>query len=143
SDYLLNQYAITYAYSVGYLMQNRSETRGRDSWLGVTPVKFASSLNVSSLLGADESLKSIGANFSSPNFLLEQKATKREFLRELPSYTIVHLYSHAKADSTGAEPALYFYDSLLTVSELQTLNKLQARLIVLTACETGAGKQMK
>ena len=100
-------------------------------------------MNVPSLLGADQSLKNIGANFSSPNFLLEQKATKREFLRELPSYTIVHLYSHARADSTGAEPALYFYDSLLTLSELQTLDKLQARLIVLTACETGAGKQMK
>ena len=143
SDYLLKQYAITYAYSVGYLMQNRNKMRGKDSWLGVTPVKFASSLNVPSLLGADQSLKNIGANFSSPNFLLEQKATKREFLRELPSYTIVHLYSHARADSTGAEPALYFYDSLLTLSELQTLDKLQARLIVLTACETGAGKQMK
>ena len=109
----------------------------------MTPLKFASSLNVPSLLGADQSLKNIGANFSSPNFLLEQKATKREFLRELPSYTIVHLYSHARADSTGAEPALYFYDSLLTLSELQTVDKLQARLIVLTACETGAGKQMK
>ena len=143
SDYLLKQYAITYTYSVGYLMQNRNRTRAKDSWLGVTPIKFSSSLNVPSLLGADQSLKNIGANFSSPSFLLEQKATKREFLRELPSYTIVHLYSHAKADSTGAEPALYFYDSLLTLSELQTIDKLQARLIVLTACETGAGKQMK
>jgi len=143
SDYLLKQYAITYTYSVGYMMQNRNRTRGKDSWLGVTPIKFASSLNVPSLLGAGQSLKNIGANFSSPSFLLEQKATKREFLRELPSYTIVHLYSHARADSTGAEPALYFYDSLLTLSELQTVDKLQARLIVLTACETGAGKQMK
>jgi CHAT domain-containing protein len=88
-------------------------------------------------------LKNIGANFSSPNFLLEHKATKREFLRELPSHTIVHLYSHPRADSIGTEPALYFYDSLLTLSELQTLKKLQARLIVLTACETGAGRQMR
>ena len=143
SEYLLKRYAITYAYSVGYLMQNRNKMTGKDSWLGVTPIKFASSLNVPSLLGADQSLKNIGANFSSPNFLLAQKATKREFLRELPSYTIVHLYSHARADSTGADPALYFYDSLLTLSELQTLDKLQARLIVLTACETGAGRQMK
>lgn len=143
SDYLLKQYAITYTYSVGYLMQNRNKISGKDTWLGVTPIKFASSLNVPSLLGADQSLKNIGANFSSPNFLLNQKATKREFLRELPSYTIVHLYSHARADSTGTEPALYFYDSLLTLSELQTVDKLQARLIVLTACETGAGKQMK
>ena len=143
SDYLLKQYAITYTYSVGYLMQNRNKIGGKDSWLGVTPLKFSSSLNVPSLLGADESLRNISANFSSANFLLEQKATKQEFLRELPSYSIVHLYSHARADSTGSEPALYFYDSLLTLSELQTLDKLQARLIVLTACETGAGRQMK
>ena len=95
------------------------------------------------MLGADQSLKTIGAGFSSPDFLLNEEATKGRFLRELPSYTIVHLYSHAKADSSGSEPALYFYDSLLTLSELQTLDKLQARLIVLTACETGAGRQMK
>ena len=143
SDYLLKQLSITYAYSAFSLMQHIDKTTGKDSLLGVTPVKFASSLNVPSLLGADQSLKNIGANFSSPNFLLEQSATKREFLRELPSHTIVHLYSHAKADSTGTEPALYFFDSLLTLSELQTLDKLQARLIVLTACETGAGRQMK
>ena len=34
SDYLLKQYAITYTYSVGYLMQNRDKMTGRDSWLG-------------------------------------------------------------------------------------------------------------
>ncbi|HEX6227016.1 MAG TPA: CHAT domain-containing tetratricopeptide repeat protein [Chryseolinea sp.] len=142
-DYLLKYYAITYAYSVGYLMQNKNKVSEADSWLGVTPLKFSSSLNVPSLLGADESLKNIGAGFSSPHFLMDEEATKGKFLREFPSYTIVHLYSHAKADSTGTEPALYFYDSLLTLSELQTLDKPHARLIVLTACETGAGKQMQ
>src|SRR5690606_19410515 len=68
---------------------------------------------------------------------------KNEFLKNLPKYSIVHLYSHAKADVEGTEPSIYFYDSALMVSDLQLLGNLPTKLIVLSACNTGVGKNLK
>src|SRR5690606_16015473 len=45
--------------------------------------------------------------------------------------------------SIGSEPVIYLQDSVLEVSELQTLGDLSTRLIVLSACKTGIGKNIR
>jgi len=142
SKFLIHDYAISYTYSASYLMKNGKKNVDNDTWLGVTPVKYASSLGLFPLPGAEQSLKAIGESFSSADYLVNSNATKGEFLKKLPDYSIVHLYSHASADSEGG-PVLYFSDSAMHTSDLQLLQELKARLIVLTACETGSGQQRR
>lgn len=142
SKFLIHQYAVSYTYSASYLMKNAKKNVVDDTWLGVTPVKYSSSLGLFPLPGAEQSLRTIGESFSSADYLVNANATKGQFLKKLPDYSIVHLYSHANAESEGG-PVLYFSDSAMHTSDLQTLQELKARLIVLTACETGSGQQRR
>ena len=142
SKFLIHQYAVSYTYSASFLMKDAKQKVEDDTWLGVTPVKYSSSLGLFPLPGAEQSLKAIGESFSSADYLVNTNATKREFLKKLPDYSIVHLYSHASADSEGG-PVLYLSDSAMHTSDLQMLQNLKTRLIVLTACETGSGQQRR
>jgi tetratricopeptide (TPR) repeat protein/CHAT domain-containing protein len=120
SNFLIHEYAISYTYSASYLMKNAKKNVVDDTWLGVTPVKYSSSLSLLPLPGAEQSLKAIGESFSSADYLVNGNATKEQFLKKLPDYSIVHLYSHANADSERG-PVLYFSDSAMHTSDLQTL----------------------
>lgn len=55
-------------------------------------------------------------------------------------YSVIQLYTHATDSSSTGEPAIYFSDSALYLSELIPETKPATRLIVLSACETGNGK---
>jgi len=54
-----------------------------------------------------------------------------------------HLYTHAQADSTDQEPMIYFANSVLKLSELNTLERFKIQLLVLSACKTAVGKTQK
>lgn len=144
NSFLLKDHAISYTYSASFLMKSATGSRSfHGTLLGVAPVDYASSTGLVSLPGADESLHNISSNFSSSVILTGESAAKHAFLEELPAYSVAHVYSHAQADSSEREPVIYFYDSLLNVSELQTLGLLQTKLMVLSACETGTGKNFR
>ena len=144
TSFLLNDYAFSYTYSAAYLMKSSQEQEPlENALLGVAPVNYASNLQQNSLDGADFSLKNIKSYFSSATLLIKEAATKKQFLANLPLYTVVHLYSHAVADSTETEPLLYLYDSTLTVNELQMLGNLRTKMILLSACKTGIGKNVQ
>jgi len=141
SSFLLKRHAFSYIYSAGSLLKEKYDQRPLSSeLLGVAPVDYRSYLRLPSLSGADMSLENISAYFSSSSLLIKERATKKEFLSLLPQYTVVHLYSHANADSTEQEPVLYLCDSVLRLSELQALGSLRTKLVVLSACNTGMGK---
>ncbi|WP_158858280.1 CHAT domain-containing protein [Lunatibacter salilacus] len=144
SSFLLRDHAFSYTYSADYLIKHEEEQpMPANAFLGVAPVNYHPSLQQQPLTGADLSLKNIQSDFQSKKLLINESASKREFLDNLPFYTILHLYSHARADSIGTEPILYLQDSLIHVSELSTLGSLSTRLIILAACNTGIGKNIK
>ncbi|MBS1600968.1 MAG: CHAT domain-containing protein [Bacteroidetes bacterium] len=140
--YFVNDHAVSYTYSARYLMNdfvtNSSAVAG--NFLGVAPVQFAETLNLVSLQGSDLSLKKIGSNFNNAKILLTTQATKNEFLKDYPNYKIIQLYTHAADSSKNGEPVIHFADSSLYLSDLIAQGKLDTRLIVLSACETGNGK---
>lgn len=138
-DWLLRDYAFSYTYSARFLVkqvQNTSVTSR--SFLGLAPVAFAS--GQPTLGGSDTSLKTVADGYSSPTLFIGSTATKRAFLREIPRHRVVQLYAHAQADSTGAEPLIYFADSTLKASELGAAGLLPTQLVVLSACQTGVGQ---
>jgi len=141
TSFLLKRYAFSYAYSANFLMKEKYDQGFLSSdLLGIAPVVYRPYLRLPSLNGADLSLENIGAYFASARLLVKEHATKQEFLSQLPQYAVVHLYSHANADSTAQEPVLYLCDSVLHLTELQSLGRLRTRLVVLSACNTGTGK---
>jgi len=144
SAFLLRNYAFSYTYSMGLQMKASNATAGRgSSFLGVAPVTYRSYLQQQPLEGADQSLKNIKPYFSNASFLLNEDASRKEFLKELPTYKTVQIYSHADADSSGKEPVLYLNDSAIHINEIQSLEDFQTQMIVLSACETGIGKNAK
>lgn len=144
ASFLLQKHAFSYTYSAGYLIRNSQEQFPvNNTLLGVAPIHYQSYLKQPPLRGADLSLETIKSYFSSAIFLMRKTATKKAFLKSLPLHAVVHLYSHAEADSTGTEPVLYLQDSILRLSELQLLGRLSTKLIVLSACNTATGKNAR
>jgi len=144
NSFLLHDHAFSYTYSAGYLLKNQQgKSTPSPSLLAIAPVNYQPHLQQATLKGADLSLKAFQSYFSSSLTFIQEKATRKEFITNLSKYSIAHLYSHARADEEGTEPTIYFYDSALLVSDLQLLENLPTRLVVLSACNTGVGKYIK
>ncbi|GAB3506238.1 hypothetical protein GCM10027341_38910 [Spirosoma knui] len=142
--YLVNNYAFSYTYSAGLLLKSNADNIGKSGFdvtdfLGVAPVRFAPTLGQVSLPGSDVALQSIASRFTSPTLLTYQTATRRAFLQKAADARVVHLFTHAIADSSEREPLLYFADSTLRLSDLGDGSLPNAQLIVLAACKTGVG----
>jgi CHAT domain-containing protein len=110
-------------------------------------VSWASNSNQrQELWGAGRELTAI-ADLMQGRFLKGKEATESSFKRYAPAYDILHLALHGSANKENQyESHLIFKpsahqaeDGLLYAHELYGL-KLQARLVVLSACETGMGK---
>ena len=144
TSFLLKDYAFSYAYSASHFLRNKEkkESAGR-SLLAMAPVNYDSRLQLPDLQGADLSLEKIESSFKDGVYLTNGSATRTQFLKQIPDFDLIHLYSHATADTLGNDPVIYFYDSALNLSELQNLPRLRTRLIVLFACNTGVGKSIK
>jgi CHAT domain-containing protein len=145
AEYLLNDYAISYTYSVQFLLKNLGENSFSFShkFMGMSPVNFTKNLNQTSLSGSDISLSEVASNFVFGKKFSAKEATKNAFLSNAKNYKIVHLYTHAQADSTDQEPMIYFADSVLKLSELNALERFKTQLLVLSACKTAVGKNAK
>jgi CHAT domain-containing protein len=142
-NYLGQEHAISYAYSAGILMKNLMfghQPDNRKSFLGIAPVEFSGITEQPSLPGSDVVVKTIKSYFPSSEILTHKNATRKAFLRQAPQYHMVQLLTHAIADSTADEPTLYFSDSTLLLSEIGKSGSFNTRLMVLSACQTGIGK---
>jgi CHAT domain-containing protein len=80
--------------------------------------------------------------------LTNQQATKERFLQHLQQYPVVHLATHAIADTgNSAASFIAFYpqtqqptQDALYLEELYGLNMEATQLIIISACETGHGQ---
>jgi len=140
--YLIQNHAVSYTHSARLLMIDFGKRTGpgMKNFLGLAPVNFQAKLKMPSLLGSDASLRVLRSNFQNTNCMDFQAASKNGFLRNFPAYQVIQLYTHASDSGKGGEPEIYFADSVLRLSELMSEKKPFAKLIVLSACETGTGQ---
>jgi CHAT domain-containing protein len=75
-------------------------------------------------------------------YLFTQQATKKAFLDNAGKFSIIHLSTHASAGDYYKPPSITFIDSVLYLPQVYGL-KLNADLLVLSACETGVGTVVK
>ena len=142
--WFVEDYAVSYAYSARFLMNNfESAQASGGNFLGMAPVNYPSDLELAALPESDRSLYRIAANFSKSASLTRFDASRENFLRQFSNYRIIQLYTHAADSSLNNEPVIYFADSAMYLSDLTNEFKPLTQLIVLSACETGAGKDYR
>ncbi len=137
---LIEDYAFSYIYSARYLLKKFPEYAAKGNFLGFAPVSFQSHLRVADLQNSAVSLREASDNYNNVKVYTAAQATKRNFLASIGQYNIVNIFSHARADETDTEPILYMQDSTISLSELQYVNHPGTKLVVLSACQTTAGK---
>ncbi len=152
--YLLDDYVIRYAYSGTLLDYARRGGIGdleRDvlamaPFAGESGSRFRS-VQISPLPASKGEVERIGGRI-----FLESSATKEVFLKMAARHGVIHLATHANADSR--EPLnsyITFYpqntDSVagyrLYTAELYNLRLDSVKLVVLSACETGGGQLVR
>ncbi len=138
--YLLHNYIISYGYSVSTLIKQTESKTSNGRIICMAPVVFANNEreNIPLKYSADE-LEAIRKEIPSGKYFFREAATFSEFKKNINSSSIIHIASHAHADTTaGTQPRIEFYDSTLYLNELYAMH-INPRLVVLSACETGIG----
>lgn len=137
--YLVEQCAISYAYSARYLLSNFDSHSAPGTLLGMAPVEYNYG-RLPPLRGSDLALQGLKKYFVDATMFTLATASKKNFLDLFAGYGIVQLYTHASANDSTGEPEIFFADSSLMLSELVSSTKPATQLIILSACETGRGK---
>ncbi len=161
-DFLLQDYAFSYAYSATILFDGgagilEGKQPNDTKLLAIAPdfssteEKTFSDLRTFRRRGfgilkhSKEEVNKIVGIFKGKKLLAEQ-ATKANFVASVSDYQLVHISTHAKADDENPERSVIAFgreeSSMLYAAEIHQL-KLNAELLVLSACETGAGKLQK
>ncbi|HTQ28387.1 MAG TPA: CHAT domain-containing tetratricopeptide repeat protein, partial [Puia sp.] len=138
--FLLSDYIFSYVYSAASLLKKINTGAPGGNFIGFAPVDFQSYLNLAGLKTSASALRQTAAPFAGGKLYLHKAANKNNFLREIPDYSIATVFSHARADTSVNEPILYMQDSMIQLSELQQLKNPATKLVVLSACETNAGR---
>ncbi len=139
-NFLLYHYNFSYVYSARSLMKPVVNKTTANNFLGFAPVNFSSRLQLASLLPSADSLVKAGSYYQNSTLFTEKEATRNNFFRNVSNYSVVTIFSHARADTTGNEPELYMQDSAIHLSELQLLKNVSAQFVLLSACQTNIGK---
>lgn len=137
-DYLLNDFNIGYSNSASFYFSSKAFQNKKETVLGIFPLFENSPL---SLPFSKNELQSIKGQYEG-TFLENEKASFKNFKKNAPNFTILHLSTHANSGDIDRPASIKFYDQEILYSELYDLD-IHPDLVVLSACETGTGKLYK
>ena len=155
NDYLTLHYSISYTYSASLFWKHPSLANPATiSWFSFNASRssmfvapFVKQQQPNTLSGwkpvsSLQDLEEIGGEN-----LWGEKATKQQFLKAGMGYPVLHLATHAEAeDENPNDSFIQFYpgtDSRLYLSEIYTMPLYSTRLMILTACSAGKGKNIR
>jgi len=142
-DYLVNDFAISYAYAARSLLGAEAKAQSNAHFLGMAPVHFNATFKLPELEESDRSLENISYGMGAKKIFTGAEATRHRFQQLYYNYECIQLYTHAAGSSDRNEPVIYFADSVMYLSDLIPEHKVLTKLVFLSACETGVGKISK
>lgn len=144
-ELLIKKFAISYNYSANFLTRNEKTFDHPFETLAMAPFSGPSTGNTNvNLKSSREEIESLKGKI-----LFGQDATKQNFLQFSGEYPVIHLATHAEAnDIDPLRSYINFYGGndlsdtahRLFEQEIYHLDMKSARLVILSACETGAGQ---
>lgn len=136
-SYFIKDAEIRYAYSMSYLDRKEQVTNiSKYPFIGFAPITFSNNKLGDLPLSKDEVLSI--AELCSGNALLEEEATKANFLDTIQEYKVIHLSTHADIGDI-VDPWIAFRDQKLSLHEIYA-TKNQSDMVVLSACKTSLGE---
>ncbi|MDY8138620.1 CHAT domain-containing tetratricopeptide repeat protein [Aquimarina sp. 2201CG5-10] len=134
--YMIEDFEISYAYSISFLNQNKKLKRtSKKEFLGFAPVNYSNSL--STLPNSKKEIEEVSIHFKSDNLLLKN-ASKQSLIDLITDYKVIHLSTHANANDS-ITPWIASTNDKITLNDIYT-TKNNAELVVLSACNTSVGK---
>ncbi|MCC6463568.1 MAG: CHAT domain-containing protein [Saprospiraceae bacterium] len=131
APYLLRSHTLQYAWSATLLTRSVPTAAPDKGLLHLAPFVQASRSGLAALPN------SLHEYAGSAQVLQGSTATADLFLDQAPAYRVLHLSTHAHAGQRE-QPGIEFFDRSLSLPEIYAL-RLNASLVTLSACETGAG----
>ncbi|WP_062061675.1 CHAT domain-containing protein [Aquimarina longa] len=139
-SYFIKDSEIRYAYSMSYLDRNKQLVRTpKYSFIGFAPISFTAK-ELGELAYSREEVISISDVFNG-NVLIEERATKSNFLDTINQYQVIHLSTHADIGN-DIDPWIAFRDKKLSLNEIYA-TKNQSDMVVLSACKSSLGELKK
>jgi CHAT domain-containing protein len=143
--YLLEDFALFYAPSASVLAlatenARRKEQVTNESLLSVGNPDFdrEDNPNLADLQSAEAEAKALAGSYQTKLELLGGEATKERFLRSFVNVEVIHFAGHFVANrQSPGNSKLLFAGGDLRSSELGAYKLPKAKLVVLSACETG------
>jgi CHAT domain-containing protein len=143
--YLLEDFALFYAPSASVLVMATENARQKDrvtneSLLSIGNPAFdrEENPNLTGLESAEAEAKTVAGDYQKPVALFGSDATRDAFLHNFTGANVIHFAGHFLANRhSPGNSKLLFAGGDLRSSELGTYKLPQAKLVVLSACETG------
>ncbi len=140
-NYLVNNVAISYGFSIALLLQKSNNTPNTNSILAIAPACNKALNNKPTLTYTKQEVLEIKKNYPTTYALIDTAATTTNFLQYYTAYNIIHIATHSNADATNGIATIDFYDAPMTTTQFYNHNNFKASLVFLSACETTLGKQ--
>ncbi|MGW8123341.1 CHAT domain-containing protein [Roseivirga echinicomitans] len=142
--YLIKDYTINYQLSSNPDFNKSQTKKATKNLMGIGYSQGDAQAGFASLPGTDREIKFLQSKIAG-DYYFGNEGTKSVFLKTAKDYDVLHLAIHGVADSAGKyESKLIFNgkDNVLKTGDLY-LAGLQARLAILSACESGIGEMNK
>lgn len=150
--YMIEKHTLAYLPAIGVLRATQSvenQTKGEKNSL----LAFGNPITeMNKFLGklpyAEKEVKKVSSLFDQTSIAVEVggAATKSKFRELAPKYSYIHLATHGLVNQDQPMDSAVVLapesgdDGLLTVKDILQLPQLKAKMIVLSACQTGQGK---
>lgn len=129
---------IQYGYSLGVLLsQQELSSPQHSSMLAIAPGFAQNQRGLAPLRNSKSEIEQFKGIRKTAFF--DQNATWQVFAEKAPDYGILHLATHASADSVRNTAGIEFFERRAFLSDIYAL-PLHADLVCLSACESGLGE---
>ncbi|MBL7732819.1 MAG: CHAT domain-containing protein [Chitinophagaceae bacterium] len=139
--YLVRQFRISGGYSASTLLKQAERKEEQNENLACfAPVFAGKERGFAPLPHTLEEVALLKEQQPDGQYYTGRDAMLSRFRQEASAAGIIHIASHASADTAnGHPPSIEFADSSLQLTDIYAL-EVQPRLVVLSACETGIGR---